>query len=513
MITGSAALASAAVLPSVMAAPAAAAGRSLSAADFLPTDPLTHLLRRATWGPTRQSLEEVRTLGSAAWLERQLKPSSIADDQCEALVGRLRLAALTTAQVSTRVAAGTLRQTTEIEYETGYAAIGRAVWSKRQLFEVMVDFWSNHLNVTCGTGETWDSRQDYDRKVIRAHTFGRFSEMLKASARHPAMLRYLDNSSSSKSAPNENYGRELLELHTVGTIYRETDVKDAARLLTGLIRNWENGAFRYMPSWHAVGPVTVLGFRHANATAAGGERAVMAMLDYLAMHPSTARRIVTKLCVRFVSDNPPAALVTRLAKIYLAGKTAVVPVLRALFNSVEFKQSIGQKTRTPLEDVVATVRVLGYGAERVHPATNPQGTAGMEALYWMSAGLGQAPMAWRPPNGYPDVASAWSGAGSTVQRWNMHLKVAAGWWPTQLQRPADPVADMIGAVPKTYGGLIDAVALRLLGRKMRVEHAAVLAEFFAKELSADVGEKDPAINGDFPYLVSLMLDSPYFALR
>jgi uncharacterized protein (DUF1800 family) len=342
--------------------------------------------------------------------------------------------------------------------------------------------------------------------VIRPYALGRFADLLKASARHPAMLTYLDNRFSTKAAPNENYGRELLELHTVGLGYTESDVKNTARLLTGLTVSWDTGRYVYDAGRHATGAVKVLGFRHANATAGGGRTAAMALLDYLALHPATARRIATKLCVRFVADVPPASLVTRLAKVYLDNRTAIAPVLRALFGSAEFAASVGAKTRTPLEDVVATVRTLGYGPEK-------SGTEALQALCWIAESAGQAPMAWAPPNGYPDVASAWASPSGQLIRWNAHLNIAAGWWPSTLQRPESLVTAFAGAVPATYGALIDAVATRVVGRTLAPAHTAALAAFYGKTPAAALRANDAAAGWAFPYLVALLLNSPYFALR
>jgi uncharacterized protein (DUF1800 family) len=470
--------------------------------DLLPADPLLHLLRRATYGPTPASIAEIRRLGAPAWLERQLKPAAITDPVADALVARLPLSGQTIAGVRARIP----MYGWEAMFELGFATLGRAIWSERQLFEVMVEFWSNHLNVTNPSGDVWDSRPDYDRTVIRRHALGRFADMLKASARHPAMLTYLDNRFSTRAAPNENYGRELLELHTVGLGYTEADVKDAARLLTGLTVRWDNGTYRYDAGAHAVGAVQVRGFRHANKVATGGEAAAMALLDHLAMHPATAKRIATKLCVRFVSDTPPAALITRLAKVYLDNRTAIVPVLRALFRSPEFAASIGAKTRTPYEDLVATVRTLGYGPDAT-------GVKGVQALYWMAQETGQAPMAWAPPNGYPDVATAWASPSGQVIRWNNHLNIAAGWWPTQLVRPASLLTALIQPLPATYGELIDAVSLRLLNRTMSAEHTTALAAFYGKAPGSRLRSSDAAVGWQFPHLVALLLNSPSFALR
>jgi uncharacterized protein (DUF1800 family) len=479
----------------------------VSEADFLPADPLLHLLRRATFGPTPASIAQIRSLGPARWLDRQLTPSSIADPVADQLTARLPLAGLTIADIRRQVATGRLKMYSwDPMWQLGFAAVGRAAWSERQLFEVMADFWSNHLNVTNPSGDVWDSRVDYDKSVIRRFALGRFADLLKASAKHPAMLTYLDNRYSTRDAPNENYGRELLELHTVGLAYAEADVKDAARLFSGMTVHPATGAYQYDAKRHATGAVRVLGFRHPNATSGVGESGAMALLDYLAVHPATARRIVTKLCVRFVADEPPPALVTRLIKVYLDNRTAIVPVLRALFGSAEFAAAIGAKTRTPFEDVVATLRILALGPE-------PAGTKALESLYWMCHEAGQAPLAWAPPNGYPDVAAAWASPSGQLARWNTHISLAAGWWPTTLTRAASPITGYAGGLPGTYRELIDAVAVRLLGRTLAAPHTAAIAQFYGKTPGSRLQSGDPVTGWMFPYLMAMMLNSPSFALR
>ncbi|MFI1989653.1 DUF1800 domain-containing protein [Actinoplanes sp. NPDC020271] len=476
-------------------------------AGLLPADPLLHLLRRATFGPSPAAIAEIRALGADAWLDRQLNPAGIDDSKADALIARLPLCALSIGEIRAKVAAGALKQFDwNPMWQLSFAAPVRAIWSERQLFEVMCDFWSNHLNVTCPSGDVWDSRTDYDRNVIRKYALGTFADLLKASARHPAMLTYLDNRFSTRLAPNENYGRELMELHTVGLEYAEPDVKDAAKLLTGLTVDNATGQYRYAAADHVVGAVKILGFTHANATTTGGEAAAMAFLDYLTMHPATARRIVTKLCVRFVADVPPATLVTKLVKVYLDNRSAIGPVLRALFTSAEFAAAAGAKTRTPLEDLAATVRILGYGPP-------PSGTKTYESLYWMARNAGQAPLLWGPPNGYPDVAAAWSSPSGLLVRWNFHLSIAAGYWPADLVKPADLLTGMIGARPATYGALIDATAKRLLGVTLGGEQTAALAGFYGKTPAAPLKYNDPAVGWMYPYLMTMLLNSPNFALR
>jgi uncharacterized protein (DUF1800 family) len=480
----------------------------MTAAEFLPPDPLLHLLRRATYGPTPAAVAEIRDLGPAAWLEAQLNPASITDTVADGLVARFPWCTATIPAIRSAVTAKTLKMYdwTPV-WQVGFATLARAVWSKRQLLEVMTEFWSNHLNVTCPIGEVWVSRADYDTAVIRPYALGSFSDLLKASARHPAMLTFLDNRSSTKAAPNENYGRELLELHTVGMSYTESDVQSAARLLTGLTVDSVTGMYKYDPAQHWVGAVSVLGFTHANANASGGEQAALALLDHLALHPSTARRIATKLCVRFVADDPPAGLITSLVKVYLDNRSAIAPVLRTLFASPEFAASIGAKTRTPYEDITAMLRTFDYGPE-------PSGTKAIESLYWMCSNAGQAPLGWAAPNGYPDVASAWVSPSSQLVRWNAHLNVGAGSWPTTLVRPASLVAAFAGTtMPATYGAMIDVVSDRLLQTTLPDSQRAALAGFFGKTTASPVGAKDPAIDWMFPYLMAMLLNSPTFALR
>ena len=484
--------------------PAAPVPNAGSVTAFTPSDPVLHLLRRATFGPSREAESELRSLGAPAWLDRQLNPASIDDKACDALITRYPLIKLDIAGVGAAVKAGSLKSGGwDVMQQLGTAAVARAVWSKRQLFELTADFWSNHLNVMCPFGEVWDSRAAYDG-LIRKHALGRFADLLKASMTAPAMLSYLDNRSSTKAKPNENYARELMELHTVGLIYTEADVKDAARLLTGLTVDRTSRLYRFDPNQHATGAVTILGWQHANATAGGGEAAALAFAEMLAMHPATAERIARKLCVRFVSDDPPPALVASLAKVYLGQQTAIAPVLKALFTSAEFAASAGAKIRTPLEDLAATVRVLGIKPEAT-------GTEGVRALYNSLAAAGHAPLRWAPPNGYPDVAAAWAAPSGYLIRWNAHLNLAAGWYPKQLVYPA--LGTLAGTPPATHGAFVDALATRLVGMPLQPAHTAALLSFLGKASTSPLKPTDPALTGRLPHLVALILDSPYFLAR
>lgn len=486
------------ILDAALAVPAAAAS---SPAGLVSADPLAHLLRRATFGPTPAALAEVTRLGAAGWLDRQLSPAKIDDAALDSLLTRLPLAGagITTVRAKLPV------HSYEAFGQLGRAAIARAVWSNRQLFETAAAFWANHLHVAAPSSGVWDSRTDYDASVIRKHTFGRFADMLTAAGRHPAMLTYLDNRSSTRALPNENYARELMELHTVGMIYSEADVQAAARLLTGLTVGTD-GTYAYAAAKHATGAVKILGFSHANATAEGGEAAALEFLGYLARHPKTAERLATRLCTRFVADEAPPTLVAKLAKVYLDNDTAIVPVLRALFTSPEFTASIGQKVRTPFEDLAATVRALGLGPEA-------SGVKALDALYNNLVDAGNAPFRWSPPNGYPDVAAAWASPSAFVMRCNGHLNLATGWYPKQLTRPADLLTALVPSLPATYGALVDALARRLVGTALPADHVAAVLSVAGKLPTSPLTSKDKSVAGSLPYLVALVLDSPSFQLR
>jgi uncharacterized protein (DUF1800 family) len=482
----------------VLAADAADAAPRLTS-----NDPDLHLLRRATYGPTKASLAQLRRMGRAQWLERQLKPSTIDDRACEQLIASRfpRLA------WSIDKAWAVLDFGWDLMFDLGVSSVARAAWSERQLFEVMVDFWSNHLNVTNPSDDGWYCRHDYDRTVIRRHALGRFSDMLLASAQHPAMMLYLNNAESSKDDPNENYGRELLELHSVGVDapYGEDGMWGSTLIMTGFGIDWETGRFRYWADDHHTGRVKVMGFSSRNGSGPKGRDVGRAYVRYLARHPATAHHIATKLCRRFVSDAPQPGLVQDLAATYLRHDTAIVPVLRRLFHSSAFRSSAGEKVGRPFQDQIATLRILGIGPD-------PQGTDGMQGLYWMIEGLGDLPLAWSQPNGYPDVADAWRSAGGTLGRWNMHMSLAAGWWPSELRHP--PLDRLLPKpLPRTHGGLVDALSRRLLFRTMSRAHRDAVLGFLGVAAGTPLGPDDEAVTWRLESVVALILDSPYHQVR
>jgi hypothetical protein len=377
--------------------------------------------------------------------------------------------------------------------------LGLQAWSVSQMYETMVDFFSNHLNVPNHNGDVWNTRHAYDRDVIRKYAMGSFTSMLLASAKHPAMLIYLNLAESTKTAVNENYGRELLELHTVGLHYSESDVKNAAKLLTGRTLD-DNQHYLFDDYIHATGKVKILGFTHANSSAAGGEKAGDDFLRYLASHTYTANHLAQKMCVRFVSDTPSAGLVAAVAKAYLDNHTQIMPMVSTILRSAEFWQSRGKKVRRPAENVLATVRVLSVGVSNWADATN--------TLHWVTNSMGHCPLDWPAPNGYPDVAAAWRSAGTLLDVWNMHLGVVGGWWDGMNEAN---MKALYGTTPKTSGEAIDLLTRRITGMTFSTAHRKVLQTFLDEPASTPMA--DSVLRWWAQPLAAVILDSPHHALR
>ncbi len=307
------------------------------------------------------------------------------------------------------------------------ATVLRATYSRRQLYEATVNFWENHFSIFINKDSDRFLMTAFDRDVIRPYAFGRFRDLLGATAKSPAMLYYLDNWQSrvervtpaTKDKPekksggiNENYARELLELHTLGVDggYTQKDVQEVARCLTGwtIRKPNEEGLFMFNPAWHDNGEKIVLGKR---IPAGGGIADVERVLDILARHPSTAKFIATKLARRFVSDTPPPALVARAADTFLKTDGDIRETLKVIVTSPEFAASIGAKVKNPFEFAVSVLR-----------ATDAE-TDGGPVVDWISK-LGQPIFGRLTPDGFPDRADEWLSANQMLNRLNFGLAVA-----------------------------------------------------------------------------------------
>ena len=502
----------------------AAAKTKVTVPTILATDDaVKHLLRRATFGPNQPLVDEVHAQGIDAWLAQQVDPDSIDDSTAEQVFSQFPMAGMGPAEIQR----STERYGWDAMFEYGQATLGRQTWSRRQLYEVMVDFWANHLNVSTPGGTGWDVAPSYHENVIRRHALGSFTDMLLAAMQHPAMLRYLSNDLSDKDDVNENLGRELLELHTVGVAsgYTEDDVRNSAYILTGRTVTSERsmmemgemgmddmsmgmsmgsfgGDFMFEAAKHWIDPVKVLDFTHPNPTREDGMEVGDAYLRYLASHPSTARNIARKLALRFVSDAPPDTLVDRMAEAYLDSETQITPVLDILFRSGEFWAAVGQKVRRPLENAIASARAV-----EVQPGGDTK--KGLENLYWQVGSMGHRPLAWPSPDGYPDVRQAWRSTSAVLQGWNLHRSLVQGWQEGLTYVPADQL--VAGRPAATVGEYVDSLCQRLCLQTFAPPQRDALIAF--TEHSAETPSADAWLGDMVNHLAPLVLDSPYFSLR
>jgi hypothetical protein len=484
-----------------------------SVATYASTDWSRHLLRRAGYGPTPADLADVKQLGYVGWLEHQLSPSLVPDAACVALLSSLPNQATPIWKVKFGIENGDINgYYQQVGVETDFAA--RALWSKRQLLTVMEDFWGNHFNVTIFADGTDSSRAHY-AYTIRTHALGRFADLLAATSTHPAMLTYLNNRDSTASHPNENQGRELLELHTVGVdaSYGETGVLNSARILTGLGVDSDSGEFAYQPWNHWTGSVNVLGFSHANSTDVGGLAVARAYMLYLARHPATAKRIAHKLAVRFVSDNPSTSLVNLLAATYTKHDTAIVPVLRVLFSSAEFAHSIGAKVQRPFEHLISVARLLQVSASASSTKLDAATT-----LLRMAENAGHNPFGQPFPTGQADTADHWESTAATLTRWNNAQSMVNG-YPSDVFRPslvkvAVGDVDVAANVPATHGALVDVIAARLFGKALAADHKAAMLTYLGVTAATPIANNTaPALTYQLSNFVSVLMDSPYQMLK
>ncbi|HXY29991.1 MAG TPA: DUF1800 domain-containing protein [Gemmatimonadaceae bacterium] len=496
--------------------PASASAPLPSAADVAAREQtadeqVRHALDRVAFGARPGDYERVRAMGVDRWIALQLTPDKVEDGATDRFIAQFRVVGMSTAQAlaefpppqqvqaalkggknGTPTAADSMdlkrmaQQSRRVLVELQTAKVGRALISQRQLQEVMVDFWENHFNVFAGKGPERYMLAAYERDAIRPYAMGRFRDLLEAVAKSPAMLFYLDNWESTvepdrpalagnrarlvaarralrtpindtlqKRRPrglNENYGRELLELHTLGVDggYTQQDVINVARAFTGwtVDRPRQGGGFIFRPAMHDAGPKVVLG--HSLASDRGMEDGEQ-VLDIVAHHPATARYIATKLVRRFVGDSVPPALVARVAATFTRTDGDIRECLRTILVSDEFfsRDAYRSKVKSPFELVVSALRAMD-----AEPDTTPR-TAQIIAR------LGQPLYGHQAPNGYPEVGSAWINTGAIINRINFGLAVAGGrvpgvslslWAEGEGLEDGDRDADVDGVVKAILGG-------------------------------------------------------------
>lgn len=384
-------------LPAPLRTPAAAADR----------DPVYHALNRWGFGARPGQADLVRKMGLEAYLNQQLDHQTLDDSDVERLLGELITLDMTASEM---YAVGKRPQ--EVIVELIGATLVRAVYSPRQLYEVMVNFWSEHFSIYHLKGQCSILKTPDDREVVRPYALGKFRDLLGASAKSPAMLVYLDNAQSRKEHPNENYARELLELHTV-TIgnYTEDDVKELARVLTGWTVRPRTGEYLFSRAVHDSSSKTVMGVTFpAGGWDADGEK----MLDLLSRHPGTARHIASKLLRRFVQDDPTESMVQTIAQVFLNSDGDIKTVLRAIFALPEFWNA-PPKYKRPFEYVISLLR--GFDAAVGGTPAGRRNAVG-DALSVM----GHLPFNHPTPDGYNDNGSYW--VSNMLPRWNLAIATA-----------------------------------------------------------------------------------------
>jgi uncharacterized protein (DUF1800 family) len=468
----------------------------------IPTRYELHLMNRLGTGYSRGTWGQMKRAGGAQkWFAQQLRPERVAESTTAKALetwfpGRHETP-------SRRWSRHVIKSHEAWEYarDLGCYTMLRRIYSNRPVLETMTDFWSNHFHITANADLAWVHRDDYD-KTIRRHALGRFDKLLEEMTLHPAMLLYLDNWRSVRNAPNENHGRELLELHTVGRTsgYTEEMVKDSAKILSGWTvdakATWSR---RYDTSLHTTGGVRVLGFEHANA-AADGAQLSKDYLRYLARHPATARTIARKLAIRFVSDTPPAGLVDHLARVYLRSGTDISAVLRALVAHRSFKRSVGKKVRTPSDDLVQTCRVLGVQAKA------PRHDRSFAiAIAWVTGG--ENLFLWPRPDGAPETNDAWSATSRILGSFRMHWNLAGGWWPKE-QVAYRAHRSWLPQRRLRFDQFVDHLSRMLLGRGSTPRLLQAAVEATGCRPGEVVTATHPAVTWKFVRLAAVLLDSP-----
>jgi uncharacterized protein (DUF1800 family) len=462
---------------------------------FLPStigrDNVAHVISRLTYGVTPQLYSHAQAIGIEAFIEEQLNPTTLSDANMEARLADFPIVQQSSADIFA-------------EYEKDQSTVVReflGAWmtnirySERQLYQRMVEFWSDHFHVYIRKGIVGFLKIDDDR-AIRPVSFGKFRDILGASAKSPAMLFYLDNAQSQDRAPNENYGRELLELHTLGVNggYTENDVKEVARAFTGWSiprpDEFSGDLFLFRPRAHDDGEKVVLGnILPANNGIQDGEM----VLDILAQHPSTARFISKKLARRFVSDNPSDALIAQLASVFMETGGDSVSLLRAILDSDEFWNA-PPKFKRPFDYTMSLLRALDM------QVTNTQQFG--RFLIGMLEGLGQIPFMWAAPNGYPDIGAYWMN--NLLPRWNAVLGMMN---PTRIYTPNfDALSDLLTATGATsIEDIITFWGTYLFGRTLTDAEFSTIYDF-SLTISGDIPERAAAA-------FALCLATPAFQYR
>lgn len=469
-----------------------------------------HILNRLTYGARAVHLQAFQTQGFAAWLTEQLSPESIDDSACEAKIQAIDHETLEEdwATLFDRIYEGYssyIRPRDQVRHATWL----RRIYSKRQLQEKLVEFWHDHFNIYSDLSSTiralwpkWDA-------TLREHALGNFKAMLIATAQHPCMLYYLDNYRSTDGGPNENYARELMELHTMGAInyqvedgYIDQDVYEASRCFTGWTINFDResadrGQFLYEHDDHDRFIKFFLG------EMIPGDQPALAdgvqVLETLADHPGTARHIAEKLCRRFVSDSPPESLMQSTADLFHAQRDApdqIRQVIEHIVTSEAFAESTSAKFKRPADWVASAMRVL-----LIDYTTD-------DAFRWLFDGMGQPTFMWRPPDGAPATAGHWQSSSGMLYRWNWVGRITKG---SYVSRGLEVhLHEFISEQHATARAITDWVIQNVLGRGVSSTTYEAMLNYIADGRSWDLELPADQREQKVKYAAALLTMSPEF---
>lgn len=499
-------------------------------------------LNRLAFGPRPGDLDAFTALGATpeasltTYVEQQLQPESIDDSACDALIASYGFTTLnkSLAQLwADHVKKQGLTYSERIQpvEETRKTTFLRAIYSKRQLVEVLADHWHNHFNIYGWDSWTAPVFVHYDRDVIRANMLGNFRQMLEAVAQSPAMLYYLDNQSNSGGNPNENYARELFELHVMGAenyygvvpliindgnyehpapkdangkplLYVDDDVYGATTCFTGWRIDGDTGLFTFDANAHFPYQKVVLG---RLIPAAQGIKDGHDVLDILAGHPMAARYICRRLCRRLISDNPPERIVQEAADVFLANLDApdqLKKVTRTILLSPEFRATWGEKIKRPFEYVVSLLRA----AEADYAPEN--------SFFWTYEGMGQPLFAWSPPNGFPDDKETWGSTMPILQRWRVCNSLIDWRYGGEGPNKDDKRLAFVNPSPiKTPNAIVDYWSQRLVGLRLPDGERLPIVEFMANGRNPDFDLPDNDIADRLRYMIALIFMAPSFQWR
>ncbi|MFZ4826603.1 MAG: DUF1800 domain-containing protein [Phototrophicaceae bacterium] len=445
-------------------------------------DPMFHAVSRLSYGMTPALYQQLQSTDIDAYLQEQLTPQAIDDS---ALERQLLAFPLLDAPPYQLLDSATSRRDMVVNLFGG--VVNRAWFSKRQLYERMVQFWGDHFSIFASDKRLLALKIVDDRETIRPYAFSTFIELLRATAHSPAMLVYLDNATSSKEAPNENYARELLELHTLGINggYTEADIKEIAKAFTGWSLHGQDGdatlwgTFYFREGRYAPGTKNVLGYQ----INVGGEQDGEAVLDIVATHPSTARFICHKLARHFVADVPPDSLITKLTANFWANNGSIPQLMQTLITADEF-WTAPPKFKRPFEFVIGMLRTLDYYVK--------QPIALQNALYQTLSEMGHVPFQWATPDGYPDEGAYW--INNLLPRWNATLKLLQA---TDVGEPRWETLYTLGE-----GQSLGLPVPYLLGRSLTTDETTLISDFM-KSVGGSADRQ-------FQAAVALLLASPAY---